>query len=79
MPPKVRSVAGRPKKNMRKDGNEEPVCGSNIKKTYNDTQCGRCGLFGHNSRARVKKGVSRRPKDRINIEPEDLFKKKYRA
>jgi len=25
----VRRVAGRPKKNMRKDGDEEPVCGSN--------------------------------------------------
>ena len=39
VPPKVRRAAGRPKKNRRKDGNEEPVGGSQMKRTYNDTQC----------------------------------------
>jgi len=63
VPPKVRRVAGRPKKNRRKDGNQEPICGSNMKKTYNDTQHGRCRLMGHNSRSCVKQGVERRPKD----------------
>jgi len=69
--PKVRRVAGRPKKNSRKDDNEEPVCGSNMKKTYNDTQCGRCGLIGHNSRSCVKQGIDRRRKDWIDTEPEE--------
>ncbi|XP_024642453.1 uncharacterized protein [Medicago truncatula] len=45
------------------DGNEEPVCGSQMKKTYNDTQCGRCGLLGHNARSCMMQGVSRRPKE----------------
>jgi len=42
-----------------------------MKKTYNDTQCGRCGLIGHNSRGCVKQGVDRRSKDWIDIEPEE--------
>jgi hypothetical protein len=62
VPPKVRRDAGRPKKNISTDGNEKPVCGSNMKKTYDDTQCGKCGLFGHNSMGCVKQNVSKRPK-----------------
>jgi len=53
---------------MRNDDNEEPICGSLMKKTYNDTQCGRCGLIGHNSRGCVQQGVDRRPKDRNDTE-----------
>jgi len=56
---------------MKKDGNQEPICGSNMKKTYNDTQYGRCGLMGHNSRSCVKQGVERRPKDWIDTEPKE--------
>ncbi|XP_039689009.1 uncharacterized protein [Medicago truncatula] len=63
VPPKVKRAPGRPKKARRKDGNEEPVCGSLMKKTYNDTQCGRCGLLGHNARSCMMQGVSRRPKE----------------
>ena len=59
------------KKNRRKDGNEEPIGGSSMKKTYNDTQCGRCGLIGHNSRSCAKQGVARRPKHWIDTEPEE--------
>jgi hypothetical protein len=66
VPPKVKRAPGRPKKVRRKDGNEEPGCGSQIKKTYNDTQCGRCGLVGHNARSCMEQGVSRRPKDWID-------------
>jgi hypothetical protein len=71
LPPKVKRTAGRPKKNRRKDGNEEPIGGSSMKKTYNDTQCGRCGLMGHNSRTCANQGVARRPKDWIATEPEE--------
>lgn len=70
-PPKVRRAAGRPKKNRRKDGNKEPIGGSQMKRTYNDTQCGRCGLIGHNLRGCNKQGVARRPKDQIDTEPEE--------
>ena len=55
-------------KNRRKDGNEEPIGGSSMKKTYNDTQC---GLIGHNSRSCAKQGVARRPKHWIDTEPEE--------
>jgi len=58
-------------KNSRKDGNEEPIGGSSMKKTYNDTQCGRCGLIGHNSRSCAKQGVARRPKHWIDTEPKE--------
>ena len=71
VPPKVKRTVGRPKKNRRKDGNEEPIGGSSMKKTYNDTQCGRCGLIGHNSRSCAKQGVAMRPKDWIDTEPEE--------
>jgi len=37
-----------------------------MKKTYNDTQCGRCGLLGHNAKSCMKQGVSRRPKSWID-------------
>ena len=60
-----------PKKNRRKDGNQEPICVSNMKKTYNDTQYGRCGLMRHNLRSCVKQGVERRPKDWIDTEPQE--------
>ena len=68
VPPKVKRTVGRPKKNRRKDGNEEPIGGSSMKKTYNDTQC---GLIGHNSRSCAKQGVARRPKHWIDTEPEE--------
>jgi len=71
VPPKVKRTAGRPKKNRRKDDNEEPICGISMKKTYNDTQCGRCGLMRHNSRSYAKQGVARRLKDWIDIELEE--------
>ena len=71
VPPKARRVAGRPKKNRRKDDNEEPVSESQMKRTYNDTQCGMCGWIGHNLRGCNKQGVARRPKDWIDIEPEE--------
>ena len=58
-------------KNRRKDGNEEPIVGSSMKKTYNDTQRGGCGLIGHNSRNCAKQGVARRPKHWIDTEPEE--------
>ncbi|AES67478.1 hypothetical protein MTR_2g094150 [Medicago truncatula] len=58
VPPKVRRDAGRPKKNRIKDGNEEPVCRSNMKNTYNDTQCDMYELFVHNLRGCVKQSVS---------------------
>jgi len=32
VPPKVRRAAGRPNKNNKNDDNEEPICGSNMKK-----------------------------------------------
>jgi len=51
-------TAGRPKKNRRKDGNEEPIGG-------------RWGLIGHNSRSCAKQGVARRPKEWIDTEPEE--------
>ena len=68
VPLKVKRAPGRPKKAKRKDGNEKPVCGSQMKKTYNDTQRGRCGLLGHNARSCMNQGVSRRPKDWIGPE-----------
>jgi hypothetical protein len=71
VPLKLRRAAGRPKKNKRKDGNEEPLGGSQMKRTYNDTQCGRCGLIGHNLRGCNKQGVVRRPKDWIDTKPEE--------
>lgn len=70
VPPPVRRSAGRPKKNRRKDVNEEPIAGQKLKKTYNDTQCSRCGLFGHNTRGCMKQGVTRRPKNWVDSEPE---------
>jgi len=65
VPLKVKRAAGR------KDGNDEPICGNSMKKTYNDTQCGRCGLMGHNSRSCAKQGVATRPKDWIDTEPKE--------
>ena len=61
--PKLKRAAGIPKKNKRKDGNQEAIGGSNMTKTYNDTQYGRCGLMGHDPGSCVKEGVERRPKD----------------
>jgi len=51
-------TAGGPKKNMRRDDNEEPIGG-------------RWGLIGHNSRSCAKQGVARWPKDWIDTEPEE--------
>jgi hypothetical protein len=55
--------------NIRVGMNE--ISGSQMKKTYNDNQCGRCGLIGHSSRGCMKQGVDRRPKDCIDTEPEE--------
>lgn len=51
---------GRPKKRRRKDGDEEPVNGHNMKKSNNEPQCLKCGLLGHNTSRCTKQSVARR-------------------
>ena len=62
--PKVaKRKAGRPKKNRRKDGNEEPVAGSKLKRAYPPITCTRCGLENHNIRTCQNQGVPIRPRN----------------
>jgi len=57
IPSKVKRDTRRPKKQRRKDGDEEPVNGHNMKKSNNEPQC---GLLGHNTRGCTKLSVARR-------------------
>lgn len=63
LPPKITRKAGRPKKQRRKNGNEELlICGSKLKRRLLIWTCQRCGLEGHNSRGCTNQGVDRGPK-----------------
>jgi len=50
VPPPIKRSAGRPKKQRRKDGNEEAVVGGKLKRSYKEWTCSRCKQQGHSSR-----------------------------
>ena len=66
----AKKKAGRPKKNRRKDGNEEPVAGSKLKRSYPPIICTRCGLKNHNTRTCQNQGVPMRPRKKNTEETE---------
>lgn len=63
VPPTIRRSAGRPKKQRRKDGNEDVVVGGKLKRSYKDWTCSRCNEQGHNSR-----GCPQRPVNEKEVE-----------
>lgn len=86
IPPRVnKRKPGRPKKNRRRDGNEEPVAGSRnrrragneppvpatrIRRSYPPITCTRCGLTGHNTRSCHNIGAPIRPTNWVPPPPE---------
>jgi hypothetical protein len=57
VPPPIRRRTGRPKKQRRKDGNEDGASSSKLKRKYPAITCARCGIQGHNSKGCSNYGV----------------------
>ena len=70
IPPHKKVQRGRPKKNRRRDADEE-VIGHRVKRKLPDFTCGRCGQTNHNIRSCNNIGVPIRPKGYV-AQPEQV-------
>ena len=78
IPPHKKVKRGRPKKNRRKDADEDMIIGHRLKRKLPDFICGRCGLSNHNIRTCKNVGVPIKPKGYVTptipvVQGEDLL------
>lgn len=69
VPPPLKSRAGRPKKQRRKDQNEEQVSSTKVKRKYPPVTCSKCGHKGHNIQGCRTPWVSPMPADWVPPPP----------
>jgi len=67
VPPHKKVQRGRPKKNRRRDADEDNVIGHRVKRKFPDFTCGRCGQTNHNIKSCKNIGVPIRPKKYVAL------------
>ncbi|KAJ1398395.1 hypothetical protein SESBI_31105 [Sesbania bispinosa] len=69
VPPLIKRSVGRPKKQKRRDVNEDSTNATRLKRSYADVICSRCGHSNHNIRKCTNKRVPQKPKNWVAPAP----------